>query len=68
MTVMTAARLQFLLMVFADWVNRRQLEIIDYRKEENAVLRAQMGPRRRRFTDNQRRRLAIKGRSWAAAF
>ena len=32
---MTAAPLQFLLLLFAGWVNRRQLAVIDYLKEEN---------------------------------
>ena len=59
---MTAAPLQFLLLLFASWVNRRQLAIIDYVKEENRVLREQLGGRRLRFTDDQRRRLAAKGR------
>ncbi|MGH8538340.1 MAG: hypothetical protein ACREXM_18290 [Gammaproteobacteria bacterium] len=30
--------LQFLLLVFAGWVNRQQLEVIDYLKEENRIL------------------------------
>jgi transposase InsO family protein len=59
---MTAAPLQFLLMLMAGWVNRRQLEIIGYLKEENRVLREQLGKRRPEFTDDQRRRLAVKGR------
>ena len=53
--------LQFLLMVFAGWVNRRQLAIIDYLKEENRILREQLGETKPRFTADQRRRLAIKG-------
>jgi len=59
--MMTAEPLQFLLMVMAGWVNRRQLEIMDYLKEENRVLREQLGGRRLKFTDDQRRRLAAKG-------
>ena len=35
---MRAAPLQFLLMTFAGWVNRRQLAMIDYLKQENLVL------------------------------
>ena len=43
----------------------RQLcgDVIDYLQEENRVLREQLGPRRLRFTDGQRRRLAAKGRT-----
>ncbi len=60
---MSAAPLQFLLMTFAGWVNRRQLAMIDYLKEENHVLRQQLGGGKLRFTDEQRRRLAVKGRA-----
>jgi hypothetical protein len=59
---MSAAPLQFLLMTFAGWVNRRQVAMIDYLKEENLVLRQQLGGGKLRFTDDQRRRLAVKGR------
>jgi transposase InsO family protein len=60
---MSVAPLQFLLLVFAGWVNRRQLEIVEYLQEENRVLREQLGDRRLRFTDAQRRRLATKGKA-----
>jgi transposase InsO family protein len=60
---MSAAPLQFLLLVFAGWVNRRQCEVVEYLQEENRVLREQLGDRRLRFTDDQRRRLAAKGRA-----
>jgi transposase InsO family protein len=59
---MSTAPLQFLLMTFAGWVNRRQLAMIDYLKEENRVLRQQLGGGKLRFTDEQRRHLAVKGR------
>jgi hypothetical protein len=39
-------------------MNQRQLQVIDYLREENRVLREQLGGRRLRFDDNQRRRLA----------
>ena len=55
---MSVQPLQFLLLVFAGWVNRKQLEVIDYLKEENRVLREQLDGRRPRFSDDQRRRLA----------
>jgi len=57
------APLRFLLLVFAGWVNREQQAVIDYLREENAVLREQLGGRRIRFTDAQRRRLAVRGRA-----
>jgi hypothetical protein len=37
-------------------------DVIDYLQEENRVLREQCGARRLRLTDDQRRRLAAKGR------
>lgn len=46
----------------AGWVNSRQLEVIDYLRGENRVLREQIVGRRLRFTDDQRRRLAVKGK------
>jgi putative transposase len=51
------------MLVFAGWVNRRQLELLEYVQEENRVLREQLGSRRLRFTDAQRRRLATKGKA-----
>lgn len=54
-------QLEFLLVV-AGWVIREQQAVIDYLCEENAVLREQLGGNRLRFTDAQRRRLAVKGR------
>src|SRR4051812_40340501 len=44
-------------------IHSRQLEVIDFLREENRVLREQLGGRRLRFTDDQRRRLAVKGRT-----
>ncbi len=59
---MSGQPLQFLLLLFAGWVNREQVEVIDYLKEENRVLREQMQGRRLRFTDDQRRRLAERSK------
>lgn len=60
---------RFLLVTVAGWMNQRQLQVIEYLREENRVLREQLGPKRLRFTDDQRRRLAAKamglgGPSW----
>jgi putative transposase len=52
--------LHLLLMMFAGWVNRHQLDVIDYLQEENRVLKERLGGRRVRFTDAERRRLARK--------
>ena len=54
--------LAFLVLLFAGWVNRQQQAVIDYLLEENRVLRATHGPHRLRLTDDQRRRLAVKGK------
>ena len=58
--------LAFVLLLFSGWVNRNQQVVIDYLLEENRVLRAVNGSRRLRLTDDQRRRLAVKGKAWAA--
>jgi transposase len=57
-------QLQLLLATFAGWVTRQQSQVIDYLIEENRVLKEQIesGGRRVRFTDDQRRRLAAKGK------
>ena len=54
--------LAFFLLLVSGWVNRQQQAVIDYLLEENRVLRAAHGPRRLRLTDDQRRRLAVKGK------
>ena len=54
--------LQFLVLTFAGWLNRHQEDLIDYLREENRVLREQLGSRRLRLTDAQRRRLAVRGK------
>jgi hypothetical protein len=51
----------FILAVLAGWVHREQLKVIEYLQAENRALREQLGNRRLRFTDEQRRRLAVKG-------
>src|SRR5262245_11738909 len=55
--------LQFVLVALAGWFNQQQRDVIDYLLEENRVLREQLGARRLRFTDDQRRRLAAKART-----
>ncbi len=54
--------LQLVLATFAGWVNREQARVVAYLVEENRVLREQLGNRRLRLTDDQRRRLAAKGK------
>ena len=46
--------LQFLILTTAGWLNGQQEDLIDYLREENRVLREQLGSKRIRFTDSQR--------------
>ena len=50
----------FLLSCLAGWLNREQQRVLDYLREENRVHREQLGGKRLRLTDGQRRRLAAK--------
>ena len=54
--------LQFLVLTVSGWVNRHQEDLIEYLREENRVLREQLGGRRLRLTNAQRRRLAVRGK------
>ena len=53
--------LRLLFLSISGWVHRQQQEVVDYLVEENRVLREQIGDRKLRLTDDQRRRLAAKG-------
>src|SRR6202011_942165 len=53
---------QFVVIAIAGWMNQRQQQAIDYLREENRVLREQLGQRRLRLNDDQRRRLAAKAK------
>ena len=53
---------RFVLISIAGWINQQQQQAIEYLREENKVLREQLGGRRLRFTDDQRRRLAVKAK------
>ena len=54
---------QFLVVATAGWISREQDSVIEYLREENRVLKQQLGGRRLRLTDAQRRRLAAKGKA-----
>jgi transposase InsO family protein len=51
-----------LLLILAGWINRRQQDAIEYLMTENRVLREKLGKKRISLNDDQRRRLAIKGK------
>jgi len=53
---------QFLLVALAGWLNRHQEHVIDYLLEENRILKAQLKGHPLRFTDDQRRRLAVRAK------
>ena len=53
---------QLMLIILASWVNRQQQEVIDYLRTENAVLKEKFGKKRILLTDDQRHRLAVKGK------
>ena len=53
---------RFVVIAVAGWMNQRQLQMIDYLREENRVLREQLGGRRLVLNDDQRRRLAAKAK------
>ena len=53
---------QLFLLILAGWINRHQQEVIEYLEAENRVLREKFGKRRILLNDDQRRRLAVKGK------
>src|SRR4030095_1625783 len=52
-----------MLIAVSGWMNHRQQLVIDYLREENRVLREQLGGRRARLDDNQRRRLGVRAKA-----
>ena len=53
---------RFLLIAVSGWMNQQQLQLMDYLREENRVLSEQLGQRRLRFNDDQRRRLGVRAK------
>ena len=60
---MIAHAWQILVVALAGWLNQQQQNVVEYLQEENRVLREQLKGKRLRFTDDQRRRLAAKGKA-----
>lgn len=52
--------LQMVLAVLTGWLDRREREALAYLIEENRLLRRQLGGRRLRLTDDDRRRLVAR--------
>ncbi len=55
------------MLMLAGWINRHQQAVIAYQKEEIKVLREMLGGKRLRFTNGQRRRLALKAQAFPLA-
>jgi len=53
---------QLFLLIIASWSNQQQQEVIEYLRTENSVLRKKFGKKRILLNDDERRRLAVKGR------
>ena len=54
--------LELYLVILASRINRQQQEVIEYLLTENQVLKEQFGTKRILLNDDQRRRLAVKGK------
>jgi len=53
---------QFLHVALAGWMNRHQQNVVTYIQEENRILKCKLKGKRIRFTDHERRRLAVKAK------
>jgi hypothetical protein len=53
---------QFLLLAVSGWFNRHQQDVIAYLAEENRILKHRLKGKRIRFTDDERKRLAVKAK------
>ena len=56
---------RLLLISVSGWMSHQQRDVIDYLQEENRVLRQQLGGKRLRLSEEQRRRLAAKAKKLA---
>ena len=64
---MNSVLLQFIVTILAGWVHRGQQQVVDYLIEENRVLREQLGKKRLRLTNDQRRSLAVRAKALGRA-
>jgi len=64
---MNAVLIRFCIVAVAGWIHRGQQDVIEYLLTENRVLREQLGGRRLRLTDDQRRRLAVRAKALGRA-
>lgn len=54
---------QLVLLLFAGYVNDQQLKVIEYLQAETRLLKQQLGGRRIRFSNDERRLLTVKGKA-----
>ncbi len=54
---------QLFVVAVSGWINRHQQDVIAYIQEENRILKRKLKSRRIRFTDDERRRLAVRGKA-----
>ncbi len=53
---------QLFFIMIAGWINQQQQEVIEYLRTENQILKEKLGKQRILLNDDQRRRLAVKGK------
>jgi len=53
---------QLLLLIVASWINEEQQRVIEYLRTENQILKEKLGKKRILLNNDQRRRLAVKGK------
>jgi hypothetical protein len=53
---------RLLLISLAGFLNQQRQDVIEYLQEENRILGEQLGGKRLRFNDEQRRRLAVRAK------
>jgi hypothetical protein len=58
--VIDVSAFQMFLLTVTSWLDQREREVLTYLIEENRVLRRQLGGRRLRLTDDDRRKLAAR--------
>jgi hypothetical protein len=59
--VVDVVSLRLLLAALVGWLNQQQQEALAYLIEENRILRGQLRGRLLRLSDDDRRRLAVRG-------
>jgi hypothetical protein len=53
---------QLLVLILAGWINREQQEVVEHLQTESQVLKERLGKKRILLSDNQKRRLAVRGK------